>query len=198
MKFYLIYQIMKKLILFVALLLGVNALNAQINKGNVMLGGDLANLNVSFDNQTTFNLTPKAAWFIDDGVALGSYMHFGVTHINGESGSNYSYGIGPLARYFFSIDQLPALKKTKFFVEANAGFEGVHSSVNSSNTNGMGFGFGPGVSYFITPSVGVEALLKYDGILGFGSTTYTNGLSFGIGLQVYLPCKKLAKEVKSF
>lgn len=189
---------MNKMIFIVLFLLGVSTANAQISKGSVMMGGDLAGLNVSFNNQTSLKLTPKAAWFIKDGLAVGAYGQFGMTHINGQDGSNYSYGIGPMARYFFTADQVPAFGKAKFFFEANAGFEGVDSTVSHSNTNGLGFGAGPGVSYFVTPSIGLEALLKYDGIVGFGSKTYTNGLSFSIGFQVYLPSKKLIKEFKEY
>lgn len=188
---------MKKIFLCVLILVGVSTVNAQINKGNVMMGGDLAGLNISFNNQTSFKLTPKAAWFIKDGLAVGAYGQFGFTHVNGDDGSNYTYGIGPLARYFVT-DGIPAFKKAKFFVEANAGFQGVNSTVNHSTTNGLGFGVGPGVSYFITPNIGLEAIVKYDGIVGFGSNTYTNGLSLGIGFQIYLPSKRLINEVNNF
>lgn len=190
---------MKKLILFAALLLGgANIANAQISEGNVLMGGNLANLNLTFDSQTTFQLTPTAAWFIKDGLAVGGYGKFGLTHVNGQDGNAYTYGIGPMARYFVSAEKIPAFRQTKFFVEANTGFEGTDNRVNRETTNGLGFGFGPGISYFITPTVGIEALLKYNGIVGFGSSTYTQGLSFGIGFQVYLPSKKLEKEIKNF
>lgn len=189
---------MKKLFLFAILLLVANIANAQISEGNVLIGGNVANLNLTFDSQTSFTLTPKAAWFIKDGLAVGGYGMFGLNHVNGQDGNVYTYGIGPLARYFVGIDKVPAFRKTKFFVEANAGFQGVNNNVNRSTTNGLGFGFGPGISYFITPSVGLEGLLKYDGIVGFGSSAYTHGLSFAIGFQVYLPSKKLMKELKDF
>lgn len=188
---------MNKMIIIALFLLGVSTANAQIKKGDIMMGGDLAGLNISFSNQTSFQLTPKAAWFIKDGLAVGAYGQFGMTHVNGQDGSNYTYGIGPLGRYFFT-DKLPVFQKAKLFVEANAGFQGVNSTVNDSNTNGLGFGVGPGVSYFITPNIGLEALLKYDGIVGFGSNTYTNGLTFSLGFQVYLPSKKVVSEIKSF
>lgn len=188
---------MKKLILLVILVLGTGIANAQIGKGNVLIGGDLGNLNINFSNQTSFQITPRAAWFIEDGLAVGAYGQFGFNHINGQDGNTYTYGVGPLARYFVNLKELPSLGQAKFFVEGSAGFEGANNTVNNSHTNGLGFGFGPGISYFITPSVAVEALLKYNGIVGFGSTTYTNGLSLGIGFQVYLPSKKVVKEIKS-
>lgn len=185
---------MKKLFLLLILTLGVSGANAQIEKGNVMVGGDIANLNVDFDNQTSMQLTPKAAWFIKDGLAVGAYAKFGFTHINGQDGTNYTYGVGPWARYYFAIDNDAAVfKKFKLFGDASVGFEGTDSP--NSHTNGLGFGVGPGVTYFITPNVGLEASLKYNGIVGFGSTTYTNGLSLGIGVQVFLPSKKI-KEIK--
>lgn len=192
---------MRKLILLAILLIGTAGIaNAQISKGHVMMGGNLANVSLDFGNKSSLNITPKAAWFIQDGLAVGAYANLGMDHTNGANGSTYSYGFGPMARYFADVKNLKEvsiLKKTKFFVEGNLGFQGMNNSANKSHTNGLGFGFGPGVSYFITPSVGLEALLKYDGIVGFGSETYTSGLNFGIGFQIYLPSKKLIKEIKS-
>ncbi|WP_165023125.1 MULTISPECIES: outer membrane beta-barrel protein [unclassified Dysgonomonas] len=189
---------MKKIIVFAILLLGVNVAKAQISQGNVLVGANVADLNLTFDSQTSFQFTPKAAWFIRDGLAVGAYGQFGLNHVNGQDGNVYTYGVGPLARYFVGVDKVPAFRNTKFFVEANTGFQGISNRVNSSNTTGLGFGFGPGISYFITPSVGIEGLLKYDGIVGFGSSAYTHGLSFGVGFQIYLPSKKLVKEIKDF
>jgi hypothetical protein len=189
---------MKKLILFAAvLLLGANVANAQIKKGDVMLGGNIAGLDITFKNGTRLDLTPKAAWFVEDRLAVGGYAKFGVNHVNGQDGSTYSYGVGPLARYFFSKDEIGLLNKVDFFIEGNAGFEGENNSVDKSHTNGLGFGVGPGMTYFVTPNVGLEAMLKYGGVVGFGSSTYVNKLTFGVGLQVYLPGKKTIKKVKN-
>lgn len=189
---------MKKLILLAITLLGVNVAHAQLQEGNIMVGSEISNLNITFNNQTSFQFTPKVAWFIEDGLAVGAYGQFGLNHVNGQDGSSYTYGLGPMARYFMSSEKFPGFRQTKFFLEANAGIEGANNTVNNSHTNGLGFGFGPGISYFITPSVGIEALLKYNGIVGFGSSTYTNALSFGIGFQIYLPSKKVLKEIKDF
>lgn len=190
---------MKKLLLFAALLFGgASIANAQIGEGHVMVGGNIANMDLTFNSQTSLNVTPTAAWFIKDGLAVGAYGKFGLNHVHGQDGNVYSYGIGPMARYFVGAEDIPAFRQTKLFVEANAGFEGTNNSATKSTTNGLGFGVGPGISYFITPAVGVEALLKYNGIVGFGSSAYSNGLSFAIGFQVYLPSKKLIKEIQNF
>lgn len=187
---------MKKMILLIAVLLGAVTAQSQITKDNLLIGGSLTNLKLDFDKQTSFELTPKVAWFVKDGLAVGGYAHFGLEHTHGADGSLYKYGAGPFARYYGVSDKLPVFGKAKFFLEANVGFEGTDNTVISKNTNGLGFGVGPGVSYFITPTVGLEALLKYNGTVGFGSDTYANGLSFGIGFNVYLPSKKVRSEAK--
>lgn len=187
---------MKKLVLFAAILFGVATANAQIKEGNVMVGGTLADFKANFDHSTSLTLSPKAAWFIQDGLAVGGYVNLGFTHINGAA-TTYSYGLGPLARYFLQSEKVGTLKKAMFFLEANAGFEGNSTTKGGGSTNGLGFGIGPGVSYFITPNIGLEALLKYNGIAGFGSRGYTDNLGFGIGFQIYLPGKKLQREAKN-
>lgn len=187
---------MKKLILAIAILLGVHSASAQIKEGNVMVGGTLANFNANFDHSTSLTLSPKAAWFIQDGLAVGGYVNLGFTHINGEA-TTYNYGLGPLARYYVNTEKEIKMKNLKFFLEANAGFEGNSTNHGGSSTNGLGFGVGPGVTYFITPNIGVEALLKYNGIAGFGSKGYTDNLTVGIGFQIYLPGSKMKKEIKN-
>lgn len=187
---------MKKLILFAAILFGAHTANAQIKDGNVMVGGTLANFRADFDHQTSLSLSPKVAWFIKDGLAVGGYADLGFTHINGGA-TTYNYGFGPMARYFLQAEKIASLKKAMFFVEGNAGFQGNSTTKGGGSTNGLGFGFGPGISYFITPNIGLEAMVKYNGIAGFGSKGYTDNLTFGLGFQIYLPGKKIKNEVKS-
>jgi hypothetical protein len=55
---------------------------------------------------------------------------------------------------------------------------------------------GPGFAYFVTPDIGLETLLKYNGLVGFGSATTQNNLNLSFGLQIYLPGKKTANKIK--
>jgi hypothetical protein len=51
----------------------------------------------------------------------------------------------------------------------------------------------------LTPNIGLETLLKYNGIVGFGSQAYNHNLNLGIGFQIYLPgrsVKTIVNEVK--
>jgi hypothetical protein len=87
------------------------------------------------------------------------------------------------------------LRHARFFFEANAGIEGTNPA-SGDNTNGLGLGIGPGLAYFITPNVGLEGLLKYQGIVGFGSETTSSALILSLGLQIYLPTARIKARVE--
>ncbi len=189
---------MKKITLLTALAMivfGITA-KAQIQKGNVLLGGDLANINLGLDNSKVFNfnVSPKAAWFIQDNVALGGYVNLGVQTAK-YTNTIFTYGVGALGRYYTGND-VAVLRHGRFFGEANLGIGGVNVSDGGGNTNGLDFGFGPGFAYFVTPSVGLETLLKYNGVGGFGNAGYQSTLTLNFGLQVYLPGRSTADKVR--
>jgi hypothetical protein len=177
-------------LLVLAITAGAFVAKAQIQRGNVLVGGDIANFNIGLDQgaYTTFDINPKAAWFIRDNTAVGAYVNLGYSTAKGK-GSDFKYGVGALARQYMGGNAVPAVRHTRLFVEANLGIEGVNHSVASTNstTNGLGLGIGPGLAYFITPNIGLEGLIKYDGIIGFGTTPKTSTLDFNFGFQIYLP-----------
>lgn len=156
---------------------------AQLQKGNIMVGANLMDLNAAFGDQSQFNLniTPKAGYFIKDNLAIGANvgLHYVTTKGNGNS---FRYEVGAFGRYYFSPSEVePLLKHGRFFGEANVGIGG-----DNNAAVGFSFGVGPGYSYFITPNVGLEALVKLQGIAGTGSSV---GIGFGLGFQIYLPTK---------
>lgn len=190
---------MKKtlLALFVFSLLLNHQVNAQLEKGNVLVGGDLANFSLGLDKSSEFtmSLSPKAAWFIQNNIAVGGYVSFGLDALKGNTAT--TYGIGPLARYYLGTNQVNTetiLKHTRIFVEGNVGIEGSNVSGGAS-TNGLGLGIGPGVAYFITQNVGLEFLLKYNGIIGFGNDVTSNKINLGVGFQIYLPGRATKNKV---
>ncbi|SMC98393.1 hypothetical protein [Pedobacter africanus] len=188
---------MKKLIF--TIILGSTlafAANAQIQKGNVMIGANLSNIKFGLDkpNAFTFNISPKAAWFVQDGLAFGGEVNLGLATQKG-SGTDISYGISALGRYYGETGANEVVKSSRFFGEATVGVQGYNPSAGGS-TNGLGFSFGPGFTYFVTPSIGLEALLKYNGVVGFGSSAYAHNLGLGVGFQIYLPGKSTARKVQ--
>lgn len=181
-------------ILMFSILTFAATVNGQIQKGNVMLGGDVANLNLSLGGSGAFSadINPKVAFFIKDNIALGAYLDFNLATEKG-TGTTTGYGLGALGRYYLNDAKVDVLKHGRLFFEGNAGIQSISLS-GGANTTGLGVGIGPGYAYFITPNIGLETLLKYNGIVGFGSQAYTSNLSLGVGFQIYLPGKKI-KEI---
>jgi hypothetical protein len=173
-----------------ALFFGSTA-TAQTQKGNLMVGSEITDFGFNFQKESTifhFDLNPKLAYFVQDDLALGAYVRFGIETTDG-NGTNVNYGIGALARYYVrdqNVRKLEFSKRVRFFGEANAGFGGSNPA-NGASTNGIELGAGPGLSYFITPNVALDALLKYNVIIGGGNSTTSHNLNFGLGFQIFLP-----------
>lgn len=163
--------------------------NAQLQKGNVLVGGDIASFDIGLKKNTGYDIVidPKAAWFINNNFAVGGYVNFGLTKINKESPTFTSYGVGALARYYANKPDLNILRHGRWFFEGNVGIQGTNVSNGGGSTNGLGLGIGPGYAYFITPNIGLETLLKYNGLVGFGDLTSQSDLSLNVGFQIYLP-----------
>ena len=174
---------------------------AQIQQGNILIGADLTNINLSLDKggNFSFRINPKIAWFIRDNVAVGGYVLAGLSTAKG-AGTNVQYGIGALSRYYLGGGETETLiRHSRIFFEGNIGIEGDNPAVGD-NTNGLGLGIGPGLAYFITPNIGLEALLKYNGIVGFGTAPTSNELNFSLGFQIYLSsarARTIRDEIKS-
>ncbi len=189
---------MKKII--VLLLVATTAAtvsHAQLQKGNALVGGDIANFDIGLKKNTGYDIqiNPKAAWFINNNVAVGAYVKFGISKANKESASYTTYGVGPLARYYVNSPKVNLLQHGRFFFEGNVGIEGNNVSKGGGSTNGLGLGIGPGYAYFITPNIGLETLLKYNGLVGFGDLGSQSDLNLNIGFQIYLPGKATRDKI---
>jgi len=196
---------MKKLLLG-AVVLGAglfSTANAQIQEGNWMVGSSLLSSNFGLNTGAGYDiaLQPKAAYFIKDNVALGGYVNLGISKVTKGSPTRFDYGVGALGRYYISpgeagVDNL--LNHGRWFFEGNLGVGG--SSVeNGNSTTGLDFGVGPGYSYFITPNIGIEGLVKYVGQSGFGNEGLNSNITFNVGFSIYLPsgqAKRIANEAK--
>ncbi|WP_080780547.1 hypothetical protein [Chryseobacterium phocaeense] len=191
---------MKKLIF--AGILAVSGLtataNAQIQKGNWLVGSSLLTSNFGLNTGGGYSIAiqPKGAYFIEDNVAVGGYVNLGISKVTNGSPTRFDYAVGGLGRYYLSpgekgVDNL--LNHGRWFFEGNVGIGG--SSVeNGNSTTGLDFGVGPGYSYFITPNIGLEGLVKYQGQTGFGSEGLNSNITFNVGFSIYLPTSK-AKDI---
>lgn len=188
---------MKKVFLLAATFYLITAAHSQIQKGNVIVGGDIADFDLGLNKNSNFRMTinPSAAWFIKDNIAVGAYINLGLDAVNGATAT--TYGIGPVARYYLGSNQVnteSVLRHTRAFVEGNVGIQGSNVSQGAS-TNGLGLGIGPGIAYFITPNIGLEGLLKYNSIVGFGNEALNSRLDLNVGFQIYLPGRATRNKV---
>ena len=177
-------------------LVAVTKVNGQIQQGNLLVGADIANVDLSLDKggNFAFRIDPKLAWFVRDNVALGAYFLVGLSTAK-NAGTSVNYGLGALGRYYINDKTVNLVQHSRFFFEGTVGIEGDNPAVGD-NTNGLGLGIGPGWTYFITPNIGLEALLKYNGIVGFGSAPTSNNLNLSVGFQIYLPSSR-AKAIRN-
>ncbi len=178
---------MRKVLFLTVLALSCSLITkAQIQRGNLMVGGDIADfrLNLNEGGYFTMRINPKVGFFIKDNLAIGPYVNLGLTTVKG-GGTSVDYGVGAFGRYYLNDTAINVVRHGRFFFEGNVGIEGNNPS-GGSNTNGLGLGIGPGFAYFITPNVGLETMLKYQGIVGFGSNPTSSTLDLSVGFQIYL------------
>lgn len=179
-----------------SILAGMYVAKAQLQKGYVLVGGDIASFDLGLNKGNSFNMRidPKAAWFVQNNVAVGGFIDIGLSTAKG-AGTTVNYGVGGLGRYYFSPAEVTVLRQTRLFLEATVGLSGVNPAFGG-NTNGLGLGFGPGLAHFITSNIGLETLLKYNGVIGFGSAATSSRLQLGIGFQIYLPNRTVRREIE--
>lgn len=186
---------MKKhlLALFIATAALTATSKAQIQQGYYLIGGNLSNISLGLSDGRPFslNITPKVAWFRNNNLAIGGFVDIGLSTAENQ-GTVFTYGIGPLARYYFgstdvSTATTSARRSSRFFVEGTVGLQGVNVSDGGATTNGLGIGIGPGLAYFINQNIALEGLLKYTKAFGFGNDGGSSLLQLGIGFQIYLP-----------
>ncbi len=176
---------MMKIKTIIAVLLFSSLANAQITKGNWMVGG-----NAFFDNTTSKDnggneypsttqiiIAPNIGYFIYDkfSTGLGTRLYYAKT--KGNSSSNSGFGIGPFVRYYF----LKPEKTINVLIEANYSY---NKDFNQSDFN-TSYGFKAGPVIYFNSSVGLELLAKYEHT--YSSDSYTsNSFQIGLGFQIHL------------
>ena len=186
---------MRNTILILSILIISAAVNAQTQRGNIMVGADITHLNLNFQSgNTVFSMTinPKAGWFLRNNKVLGAEVLVDLTTQSGAT--TVRYGVGAFGRNYFGAASSDLVRRSKWFLEANVGISGTNTSgsdVEHTSTNGLGLGIGPGLSYFITSNVALEALVKYNLTIGFGNSTTDNAIAANLGFQIFLPGRRV-------
>lgn len=178
--------IMKTFKILIATLLLVSiASNAQITKGNWMVGGNAYFYNSSVKNSngqevinsSQINIQPNLGYFFFNRFASGLSANYSYGKTKGGI-SNSGLGIGPYLRYYF----LKTEKNINFLLEANY-YYGKDFNKTNFVTN---YGFKTGPVIYFNSSVGLELLAKYEHVFYSSDSYVTNNFQIGLGLQIHL------------
>lgn len=157
---------------------------APIKHGNWMVGGSVGNLGYSFEGDAfSINLSPRAGYFVADGLAIGAQLALGLTAIKGED-DIYNYGISPFVRYYFPRG---ASASGRFFGQGDIGIAGSKPGRDVS----LALGANVGYAHFITQTVALEVMAGYNySKANINSGGGQSGLGLSVGFQIYLPGQK--------
>lgn len=204
-------------------------LQAQTGKGSLligtttMIGGDLQtsifdgpaanSAGISFgtiqdpddddskQNITNFNLHPKVAYFVIDGLAVGIDLNFFYSQYKEDEGDNPFFdrytgiGAGPFVRYYFSVAE-----KVQPFVEAGAGIGSVKNTYGEDGGEEeedtfdiFRYNASAGVALFVNDKLSVDFTAglrganfteEYENFMGETVEDKTNVTNFGVGIGV--------------
>ena len=184
-----------KIILTISLLSFFTS-NAQITKGNWMVGGNaryyISNAESTFNGIKTtqsssgLNLAGTIGYFPFDKFSIGLSPSFGFNNPEGSNNSGTGYGIGPYVRYYF----LKPENRINIFshIEYNYGL-GYSSGEKTSSRKDFNIMAGPAI--FFNSSVALELTMQYNisestSYSTNNSKTKFNNFNIGIGFQIHL------------
>ncbi|QNF33492.1 hypothetical protein HUW51_12460 [Adhaeribacter swui] len=166
--------------LFLFLTLGWFNCFGQLNKGTLLLGGnirytnkavsddDLRSVNNHEGNQKEFVVGPRAGIFLKNNLAVGLLLNYEhQKQRNWDEYNNLFYGsqtqilkLGPFIRYYhFIVPELAVFGQGA--ITYNYNFNSHDTFVFTANVS-------PGLTYFITPKLGLE--------MNLGGISYTRGV----------------------
>lgn len=168
---------MKKILLSAAAIMAFGFANAQdtptkgFTKGDVFASGSIGygSEKTGENKNNVFTFSPKAGYFVTNNIAVGVKLGFTsgkdteqVGPASIETKTN-TFEAGAFGRYYFT----PA-SQFSFFGELSAGFNSSKTEIEGvpgeSKSNGFNVGVAPGISYFVSNNIALEATF---GLLGY-------------------------------
>jgi hypothetical protein len=163
------------------------AANAQTDKGDWMVGGNMTINTTSGNSQ--FTLNPDAGYFFAKNFVAGSevLLSFGKS----ETTKYSSFGVGPFARYYFDMKD----EKFKLLVQGSFGIASQHYTYPNykTSTTVTSFFLGGGAAYFINRNVALEGVMGYNNSK-VETADAQGGFLFRVGFQVHLLGHEVSKK----
>lgn len=165
--------------------------NAQITKGNWMVGGSgsFSSYKSTFEDNnievtqsgTGLQVSPNIGYFVLDKFCVGTAVSVSFSNPSGDNNNGHGYGFSPFVKYYF----LKPEKMINFFTQLGYGYsEGKSQSSNFTNKTNSVIVKG-GTAVFFNSSVALEVSIDYSSSK-FNNNTKSNYLTLGIGFQIHL------------
>lgn len=150
---------------------------ANINKGNIEIGGSFSISKNNNESSTNYYLAPSVEYFFVDNISIGGTLS--LSGLSGGKSTDYSsYGIGPSASYYF-FEQ----GTTAFYLSQSVTFnkwtnDGETSSLNVGNTS-------LGIKLFMVPQVAFGIALSTSYAIDSTKDQYINSTALGGSFSFY-------------
>ena len=192
---------MKKLLLSLVAVAGlVYGAQAQTEKGNFMLGGNVGVNSTKADGAPkadfSFTVLPSVGYFISNNFAIGTGVGYEYNKTVSEKTQDGAFKVAPFGRYYVGLsDQFKffgQLSVPLAFGELKATDANGDNSVKLGTTTKIGVEVAPGFAFFPTKKIGIELSVKglsYENYTikaeGTGAKLKTN--SFGLNADTFAP-----------
>lgn len=174
--------------------------NAQTEKGNWLLSGSGTFQHLHYQNgynSTLIQFYPKGGFFVINHLAIGlmpaaDMTILGKSQVNIGSYNSYTLSIGPFARYYYPLSSSVSLFAEGYFTYGHH----FYKPKNNQNYNQYNWRIGPGVAFFLSPSVSLDVSAGYGqnhSVNKNAGVTYkskTGITDVQLGFSIYLPGKK--------
>src|SRR5690606_14708393 len=173
--------------ILVATLFCITTANAQITKGNWLMGGDMSlymaeSKSEHSDSKSTslgFTVNPTIGYFFIDNLAGGLTVIFGFNSHKEADSKSIGFSTGPFVRYYF----LEPEKQINIFAQTGYGFGRSFLEGNTVSKSSV-FDIRTGPVFFLNSSVAIELMIIYN--YSKSNNTITNNIQMGAGFQIHL------------
>ena len=181
---------MKKLALIFLITFFTITTNAQLTKGNWLIGGSLTlstaestNISNNIEYKTKsagFGIMPNLGYFVLDNFCVGTSVGFSYSNPEGDNNNSSGISVSPFVRYYF----LDSEKTINVFANVGYGYS-TSESETGYKSNGNGYLVSAGPVIYFNSSVGLEMTLNYSNSKNNSNSQYSQ-LFLGVGFQIHL------------
>ncbi len=175
---------MKKLYVICLMVFVTGITQAQIKKGNKLVGASLGNSNIIIGDGVSafsFQLNPTIGVMLSDNWMAGATVSLGAIVSDGFTGV---LGVNPFGRYYYNSKSNNDSLYKGFFLQSGVGLSAAFGAIEQSSAYA---GLGGGYCRFFTPNIGLELAGMANFIVPLGSNNDGNiNIGFSLGLQIVL------------